>query len=185
MGVGFLMSEACPGQHSYVGLLRVAGARATRRGGVEPRARTDDAPLNARGCWGPVGDGRYRKGGKGDEGAWRGRQPVEGAWGRGMGAGPCAGALCARGPTPCPSAGVHSPRPPHRPPPAPAPARSGRCSAPSGRASAMYLPFPPPSCCLTCMRGNTSAGLWCRLAAGARSFVPPRVGQYGRYEALV
>jgi hypothetical protein len=44
----------------YGGLLRGAGARATRGGGVEPRARTDDAPLNPRGCWGPVGDGRYR-----------------------------------------------------------------------------------------------------------------------------
>jgi hypothetical protein len=54
------MSEACPGERSYVGLLRVAGARATRRGGVEPRARTDDAPLNPRGCWGPGGDGRWR-----------------------------------------------------------------------------------------------------------------------------
>jgi hypothetical protein len=54
------MSEACPGEHSYVGVLRVAGARATRGGGVEPRARTDDAVLNPRGCWGPVGDGRER-----------------------------------------------------------------------------------------------------------------------------
>jgi hypothetical protein len=44
-GGSFLMREACPGERSYVGRLRVAGARATRRGGVEPRARTDDAPL--------------------------------------------------------------------------------------------------------------------------------------------
>jgi hypothetical protein len=57
-GGSFLMSEACPWERIYVGLLRVAGARATRRGGVEPRARTDDAPPNPRGCWGPVGDGR-------------------------------------------------------------------------------------------------------------------------------
>ncbi len=38
-GGSFLMSEACPGERSYVGLLRVAGDKATRRGGVEPRAR--------------------------------------------------------------------------------------------------------------------------------------------------
>jgi hypothetical protein len=58
-GDSFLMSETCPGESSYVGRLRVVGARATRRGGVEPRARrTDDAPLNPRGCWDPVGDGR-------------------------------------------------------------------------------------------------------------------------------
>ncbi len=40
----FLMSEACPGERSYVGLLQVAGAKATRRGGVEPRARARMMP---------------------------------------------------------------------------------------------------------------------------------------------
>jgi hypothetical protein len=56
-GVSFLISGTCPGERSDVGVLRVAGARATRGGGVEPRARADEAPLNPRGCWGPVGDG--------------------------------------------------------------------------------------------------------------------------------
>jgi hypothetical protein len=57
-GGSFGISETCPGERSYVGRLRVAGARATRGGGVERRARTDDAPLNPRGGWSPLGYGR-------------------------------------------------------------------------------------------------------------------------------
>jgi hypothetical protein len=58
-GGSFGISETCPGERSYVGVLRVAGARATRRGGVEPRARTDDAQR----LLGPSG-GRPRANGK-------------------------------------------------------------------------------------------------------------------------
>ncbi len=40
-GGSFGISETCPEERSYVGRLRVAGARAARGGGVEPRAHTE------------------------------------------------------------------------------------------------------------------------------------------------
>ncbi len=49
-GGSFLMNETCPGEPSYVGLARVAGAKPLGCGGIEPRARTEHAPLNPRGC---------------------------------------------------------------------------------------------------------------------------------------